>query len=116
MSVLNEWARFLYEPLVENRVRRISETDDPQFGRAVAERVHAGLRRTGGVRPPREFVLMDRSAIGLGSVFLRLRAELNWSELFHGLIADFDTDVLAARQAAALAQAGVPAAASAAGP
>lgn len=111
MQVLNEWARFLYEPLIDDRVRRISEADDPHFGRTVAERVHAGLRRTGGVRPPREFVLMDRAAIGLGSVFLRLRAELNWSRLFHELIADFDEAALAARQAAALAEAGVPEAA-----
>lgn len=108
LSVLNEWANFLYEPLTQDRVRRIQENDDPQYGRAVAERVHAGLKRTGGVRPPREFVLMDRSAIGLGSVFLRLGAELNWSRMFHDLIADFDTDALAARQAAALAEAGVP--------
>jgi predicted unusual protein kinase regulating ubiquinone biosynthesis (AarF/ABC1/UbiB family) len=108
MAVLNEWARFLYEPLVEDRVRRIQENDDPTFGRSVAERVHAGLKRTGGVRPPREFVLVDRSAIGLGGVFLRLRAELNWSRLFHDLIADFDADVLAARQATALREAGVP--------
>ncbi len=110
MAVLNEWAQFLYEPLLQDRVRRIQENDDPQYGRAIAERVHAGLKRTGGIRPPREFVLMDRSAIGLGSVFLRLRAELNWSEMFHGLIADFDTDALAGRQAAALAEAEVPAA------
>jgi predicted unusual protein kinase regulating ubiquinone biosynthesis (AarF/ABC1/UbiB family) len=113
LDVLNEWAHFLYEPLTQDRVRRIQENDDPQFGRAVAERVHAGLKRTGGVRPPREFVLMDRSAIGLGSVFLRLGAELNWSRLFHDLIADFDTDALAMRQAAALAEAGVPKSASA---
>ena len=113
-GVLNEWARFLYEPLTQDRVRRI--TDDPdggtQFGRSVAQRVHAGLKRTGGVRPPREFVLMDRSAIGLGSVFMRLGAELNWAKLFHELIADFDTETLAARQAAALAEAGVPATAA----
>jgi predicted unusual protein kinase regulating ubiquinone biosynthesis (AarF/ABC1/UbiB family) len=108
MAVLNMWARFLYEPLMQDRVRRIQETNDPQYGREVAERVHAGLKRTGGVKPPREFVLMDRSAIGLGGVFLRLGAELNWSRLFHGLIEHFDTDALAARQAAALAQAGVP--------
>ena len=108
MSVLNEWARFLYEPLTQDRVRRITESDDPQFGRAVAERVHAGLKRTGGVKPPREFVLMDRSAIGLGSVFLRLKAELNWSRLFHELIEDFNADALAARQHAALVAAGVP--------
>jgi hypothetical protein len=78
------------------------------FGREVAEKVHAGLKRTGGVMPPREFVLMDRSAIGLGGVFLRLKAELNWSKLFHELIADFSEETLAARQAAALAEAGVP--------
>ena len=108
MDVLNMWARFLYEPLTQDRVRRIQETDDPQFGRAVAEKVHAGLQRTGGVMPPREFVLMDRSAIGLGGVFLRLGAELNWSRLFHELIADFNEQELAARQHAALIETGVP--------
>lgn len=108
MAALNLWARFLYEPLCEDRVRRIQETDDPQFGRAVAAQVHAGLKRTGGVKPPREFVLMDRSAIGLGGVFLRLKAELNWSRMFRALIEDFDEAALADRQAAALAEAKVP--------
>ncbi|MGH7159995.1 MAG: ABC1 kinase family protein [Acetobacteraceae bacterium] len=108
LAVLNLWAEFLYEPLIEDRVRRIQETNDSQFGREVAERVHAGLRRTGGVRPPREFVLMDRSAIGLGGVFVRLGAELNWHRMFQELIADFDTSALAERQAAALAAAEVP--------
>ena len=108
LEILNLWAKFLYEPLMQDRARRIQESNDTQFGRAVAEQVHAGLQRTGGVKPPREFVLMDRSAIGLGSVFLRLGAELNWYRMFQDLIADFDTDRLAARQAAALAEAGVP--------
>jgi predicted unusual protein kinase regulating ubiquinone biosynthesis (AarF/ABC1/UbiB family) len=108
IEVLNQWAQFLYEPLLEDRVRPIQETNDPQYGREIAERVHAGLKRTGGVRPPREFVLMDRSAIGLGSVFVRLRARLNWSRMFHELIDDFNADAVAARQAAALAEAGVP--------
>jgi predicted unusual protein kinase regulating ubiquinone biosynthesis (AarF/ABC1/UbiB family) len=108
MAVLGLWARFLYEPLIDDRIRPIQETDDPQFGRAVAEQVHAGLKRTGGVKPPREFVLMDRSAIGLGGVFLRLKARINWSRMFHELIEDFDAGVLADRQAAALAAAGVP--------
>ena len=108
MAVLGLWARFLYQPLIDDRVRPIQETDDPQYGRAVAEQVHAGLKRTGGVKPPREFVLMDRSAIGLGGVFLRLKARINWSRMFHELIEDFDSAVLAERQAAALAAAGVP--------
>jgi hypothetical protein len=53
---------------------------------------------------------MDRAAIGLGSVFLHLKAELNWHRLFHALIDDFDEAALAARQKSALAAAGVPAA------
>jgi predicted unusual protein kinase regulating ubiquinone biosynthesis (AarF/ABC1/UbiB family) len=108
LAVLNQWARFLYEPLMQDRVRPIQENDDPQYGRSVAEKVHAGLKRTGGVRPPREFVLMDRSAIGLGSVFLRLGAQLNWSRLFQELTQDLDIAALQERQDAALLQAGVP--------
>ncbi len=107
--MLNDWARFLYEPLVQDRVRPIQENGDTQYGRSIAEKVHAGLQRTGGVRPPREFVLMDRSAIGLGSVFLRLKAEVNWSRLFHETVADFNEAELETRQTQALAAAGVPA-------
>jgi predicted unusual protein kinase regulating ubiquinone biosynthesis (AarF/ABC1/UbiB family) len=109
MDILNIWAKFLYEPLCDDRVRKITEVDDPTFGRSVAMKVHEGLKRVGSVQPPREFVLMDRSAIGLGSVFFRLKAELNWCRLFNELIEDFKTEDLAARQAAALAEAGVPA-------
>ena len=109
VGILNQWAHFLYEPLIQDRVRLIQEDSDPQYGRNVAQKVHAGLQRTGGVRPPREFVLMDRSAIGLGSVFLRLQAQLNWSRLFQETIEGFNEAELDARQAEALAVAGVPA-------
>jgi hypothetical protein len=51
---------------------------------------------------------MDRAAIGLGSVFLHLKAEINWYRLFHELIEDFDETALSARQQAALKAAGVP--------
>jgi predicted unusual protein kinase regulating ubiquinone biosynthesis (AarF/ABC1/UbiB family) len=108
IEVLNQWARFLYEPLIQDRERMIQESNDPQYGREIAQKVHAGLQRTGGVKPPREFVLMDRSAIGLGSVFLRLGARLNWHRMFHELIDHFNEAELASRQAAALAEAGVP--------
>jgi predicted unusual protein kinase regulating ubiquinone biosynthesis (AarF/ABC1/UbiB family) len=108
IQVLSLWAKFLYEPLVQDRVRPIQDSDDLAYGRKVAEEVHRGLKRTGGVRIPREFPLMDRAAIGLGSVFLRLRADLNWHRMFQELVADFTEAGLAARQAAALAEAGVP--------
>lgn len=106
--VLNDWARFIYEPLIQDRVRPIQEGQGTEFGREVAQKVHAGLKRTGGVRPPREFVLMDRSAIGLGAVFMRLGAELNWARLFHETVADFDEAALTSRQTEALQIAGVP--------
>jgi len=111
MEVLNLWARFVYAPLMEDRQRPIQETNSGMYGREVAEKVHAELRRIGGVAPPREFVLMDRAAIGLGSVFLHLKAEINWYRMFHELIADFDAKALAKRQAKALKAAQVPSAA-----
>ena len=107
IEVLNIWAEFLYAPLLQDRVQRIQESESGLYGATVAARVHRELRRVGGVRPPREFVLMDRAAIGLGSVFMRLRAEVNWHRLFHGLIDGFDVDALTARQAAALEAAGL---------
>ena len=108
MEVLNVWARFLYEPLIQDRVRPIQETDDPAYGRKIAGEVHKGLKRTGGVRVPREFPLMDRAAIGLGSAFLRLRAQVNWHRLFMELTEGFSEAQVAQYQAAALRDAKVP--------
>ena len=111
IDVLNIWARFLYRPLMEDRVQAIQQDNSVQYGARTVGKVHEELKRIGGVKPPREFVLMDRAAIGLGSVFMRLRAEMNWHRLFHGMIDDFDVDALAVRQAAALEAAQVPGAA-----
>jgi predicted unusual protein kinase regulating ubiquinone biosynthesis (AarF/ABC1/UbiB family) len=108
MLVLKSWADFLYEPLLEDKVRFIQQSDDPTHGRKVAQAVHEGLKRTGGVKIPREFPLMDRAAIGLGSVFFRLKAQRNWHRMFNELIADYSEEKLAQRQAAALAEARVP--------
>jgi Predicted unusual protein kinase len=107
VAVLNIWARFIYAPLLENRSRTIDETNSGAYGREVAEKVHKELKRVGGVTPPREFVLMDRAAIGLGSVFLHLKAEVNWHRLFHDLVGGFDVDALARRQAEGLAAVGL---------
>jgi predicted unusual protein kinase regulating ubiquinone biosynthesis (AarF/ABC1/UbiB family) len=107
IEILNQWARFLYEPLLDDRVRRIQEAASSQYGRDVAEKVHADLKRAGGVAVPREFVFMDRAAIGLGSVFLHLKAELNWHRLFHELIEEYDEAAVAERQARVLAEAGL---------
>ena len=41
---------------------------------------------------------MDRAAVGLGSVFMHLRAELNWYRLFHELIENFSSQEVDLRQ------------------
>lgn len=108
MEVLTQWARFLYEPLMQDRVRKIQDSDDPAYGRKIAQKVHEGLKRTGGVKVPREFPLMDRAAVGLGSVFMRLEARLNWHRLFMEMVEGYSEAALAERQAASLREAGVP--------
>ena len=50
-------------------------------------------------QPLREFVFMDRAAVGIGSVLMTLGAELNWHELYENLIADFNTETLHQQQA-----------------
>jgi len=109
LEALNIWARFIYAPLLEDRVQPIMETSSGPKGAETAARVHGVLRRIGGVRPPREFVLMDRAAVGLGSVFMHLKAEINWYRVFHDLIGDFRVEALARRQQEALDATGLPA-------
>ncbi len=82
IAVLNRWAAFLYGPLMDDRPRRLTEGMADGHGREMAQNVFGELRRMGGVRPPREFVFMDRAAIGLGAVFIHLRASINWHRLF----------------------------------
>jgi predicted unusual protein kinase regulating ubiquinone biosynthesis (AarF/ABC1/UbiB family) len=106
-DVLNVWAGFLYGPILENKVRLIGEAKNGVYGRETAEQVHKELRRVGGIEVPREFVFMDRAALGLGSVFIHLKARVNWHTLFNELIADFDQDTLAKRQAAILKKHGL---------
>ena len=108
IGILNQWAEFLYGPLLVDKVQTIQEKSGVQYGAGVAAKVHAQLKEVGGVTPPREFVLMDRAAIGLGSVFTHLAAEINWHRTFHELIEGFDADQLAERQSTALKEVGIP--------
>jgi predicted unusual protein kinase regulating ubiquinone biosynthesis (AarF/ABC1/UbiB family) len=107
IQVLNRWAAFLYGPLMDDRPRRLTEGMAEGYGREMAQNVFGELRKMGGVRPPREFVFMDRAAIGLGAVFIHLRASINWHRLFEGMIEDFDVEALTARQHAALEEVGL---------
>ena len=108
IDILNIWARFIYGPLLDDRVRTIADGVKPgDYGRKEAFRVHRALKEKGPVTVPREFVFMDRAAIGLGAVFLHLAAELNFYRLFNEAIEPFSLESVASRQADALAQAGL---------
>ena len=110
IDTLNIWARFIYGPLLEDRVRTIADGVKPsEYGRRQAFQVHRALKQRGPVVVPREFVFMDRAAIGLGAVFLHLNAELNFHRLFEAEIARFSLDELGRRQAETLQAAGLPA-------
>ena len=103
MNVLNKWALFLYDPILKNEVRKIQDSDSGIYGAKIAGEVHKELRKYGGVKPPREFVFMDRAAVGLGSIFIHLKAEINWYKLFHELIKDFSVKNLETNQKNAIA-------------
>ncbi len=108
IDILNIWAKFIYGPLLDDRERTIADGVKPsEYGRREAFRVHQGLRKHGRVRVPREFVFMDRAAIGLGAVFLHLDARLNFYRLFNAAIEKFSATEVGRRQAAALKKVGL---------
>jgi predicted unusual protein kinase regulating ubiquinone biosynthesis (AarF/ABC1/UbiB family) len=109
IDTLNIWARFIYGPLLDDREREIADGTTPgQYGRKEAFTVHKTLKEKGPVKVPREFVFMDRAAIGLGGVFLHLGARLNWHNMFNDTIRGFSLEKVAERQRQAFAAAGVP--------
>ncbi len=109
IETLNIWARFLYGPIMDDRVRVIGDASNGVYGRETAEKVHKKLKEMGaGIQMPQEFIFMDRAALGLGSVFIHLKAEINWHTLFNEMIEGFDADVLAKRQTEVLKKFDIP--------
>lgn len=108
VQTLNIWARFIYGPLLDDRVRTVADGVSPAaYGRREAFQVKRALEAKGPVTIPREFVFMDRAAIGLGSAFLRLGAALNWRRVFETSLEGFSEAALAERQRASLEAAGL---------
>lgn len=109
IDVLNIWAGFIYGPILEDRVRTLADGTKPgEYGRREAFRVHQALKEKGPVTVPREFVFMDRAAIGLGAVLLHLQAELNFFEIFQAELAAYPVADVAERQGTALDAVGLP--------
>jgi predicted unusual protein kinase regulating ubiquinone biosynthesis (AarF/ABC1/UbiB family) len=109
IDILNIWARFIYAPLLDDRVRTVADGVKPgEYGRRQAFEVHKALKEKGPVTVPREFVFMDRAAVGLGAVFLHLKAELNYHRLFENEIERFSLENLEQKQKQVLAASGLP--------
>jgi predicted unusual protein kinase regulating ubiquinone biosynthesis (AarF/ABC1/UbiB family) len=109
IDAMNMWARFIYGPLLDDRERTIAEGTTPaEYGRREAFGVHQILKQKGPVTVPREFVFMDRAAIGLGGVFLHLDAKQNWYRLFNEQMEGFNVATVATRQRDVFGRAGVP--------
>jgi predicted unusual protein kinase regulating ubiquinone biosynthesis (AarF/ABC1/UbiB family) len=108
VEALTIWARFIYGPMLDDRVRTAADGISPgEYGRREIMQVKDELQKYGPVKVPREFVFMDRAAIGLGAAFLHLKAEINFYQIFREQIEGFDADAVAARQAEALASVGL---------
>ena len=108
IDVLNIWANFIYGPILDNRSRTVADGTAPEeYGRKEAYNVYQTLKNIGPIEIPREFVFMDRAAIGLGSVFLHLNAKLNLHDLFEEAIMGFDADLLSKKQADLFNETGV---------
>lgn len=108
IEILNIWANFIYGPLMEDRVRALAEgVKASEYGRKQAFTVHKALKEKGPITIPREFVFMDRAAIGLGGVFIHLRSELNYYRLFNEAIDHFSLENVGERQSTALAKVGL---------
>lgn len=109
VDVMNMWARFIYGPILDDRVRTVADGVSPaDYGRKEAYRVHMALKEKGPMTVPQEFVFMDRAAIGLGAVFLHLDAKLNFHRIFNEALEGYSLEALAERQAAALDRVGLP--------
>lgn len=98
IEVITIWAKLLFGPLLDDRVRLLQEDTTGIAGWETLTKVHEELNRIGGITPPREFVFMDRAAVGIGSVIMRLHGQQNWHRLFNELIADSSPDRIDTRQ------------------
>ena len=107
IDVLNIWARFIFAPALEDKHQTLHDQQNHAYGIETAQKVWGELRKAGGVRVPRPFVLMDRVSIILTGVLLQIDAALNWHWLMEELTGLFDRDWLESTQPVLLAHHGL---------
>jgi predicted unusual protein kinase regulating ubiquinone biosynthesis (AarF/ABC1/UbiB family) len=109
IEVLNIWAKFIFAPALEDKTQTLHEQQNHNYGIETAQKVWGELRRVGGIKVPRPFVLMDRVSIVLTGVFLTIDAALNWHRMMEELAEQFDRDRLEREQPDLLSRHGLSA-------
>ena len=109
IDILNIWARFIYGPLLDDRVRTIAEARSP--GDTAGAKPSRCIRRLrtrarSGCRANSCSWTARRS--GSAACFCTCNAELNFYRLFNDTIIDADLGEVARRQKEAFTAAGVP--------
>tara|TARA_B100000686_G_scaffold88296_1_gene95036 strand:+ start:4036 stop:5385 length:1350 start_codon:yes stop_codon:yes gene_type:complete len=107
INILHIWATYIYGPLIEDKKRFIQDNNATKNGKVIASSVYKELKKLGGISPPKEFVMIDRAAVGLGSVFMHLNAKLNWHKILEEMISEFDEKALHKKQKYALDKVGL---------
>ena len=107
INILHIWATYIYGPLIEDKQRFIQDNNATRNGKEIASSVYKELKKLGGISPPKEFVMIDRAAVGLGSVFMHLNAKLNWHKIIEEMISEFDEKTLHKKQKKALDKVGL---------
>lgn len=105
IEVITQWARLLYDPLLEDRVRPLQSPN--RVGWEMIANLHQELKTAGQLELPREFVFMDRASVVIGSVIMRLQGQANWHRLFEEMIASLSVEKMEAKQTKALQSVGI---------
>ncbi|MFN7662923.1 MAG: ABC1 kinase family protein [Alphaproteobacteria bacterium] len=83
---LTSWAGLFYGPLLEDKSISLADRYNTEDIKQMGREVLTSFKQQGALEIPREFVLMHRVAVGMGSAFIKLGAQLNWHRLFETLL------------------------------
>lgn len=93
MEALGLWTQFIFKPFLTDRAERFDELASTETGKSIVIHIHSLLRQEGRLSLPPEFLIMDRVAVVLGSLLIRLRAKANWYQEMNELMTLFSLDM-----------------------
>lgn len=75
------WAKLIFDPILEDKIRPIQPNFSAKTGWEAAKQVYKTLKGE-RLTPPKTFIFMDRVAVTLGGVMMKLYAENNWHQIY----------------------------------